>query len=100
VNTAEIATPLALVVALFAPPANVPLAPVCGGAVNVTVTPLIPVPFDVTVATSGFAKATLTTPFWPPPLVAVIAMVGAVAEPEPQLVRKLMARKIEARILA
>jgi len=30
----------------------------------------------------------------------MIAMVGAVAELEPQLVRKLMARKIKARILA
>src|ERR1700687_3751933 len=40
VNTAESATPLAFVTAVFTPPANVPLAPVCAGAVNVTVTPL------------------------------------------------------------
>src|SRR6202162_2475565 len=39
VNTAEVATPLAFVTAVFTPPANVPLAPVCAGAVNVTVTP-------------------------------------------------------------
>ena len=39
VNTVEVATPLALVTAVFTPPANVPLAPACAGAVNVTVTP-------------------------------------------------------------
>src|SRR6267154_1165710 len=39
VNMPEVATPLALVTAVFVPPANVPLAPVCAGAVNVTVTP-------------------------------------------------------------
>src|SRR6202051_4100295 len=39
VNVAEVATPLAFVIAVFTPPANVPLAPVCTGAVNVTVTP-------------------------------------------------------------
>ena len=39
VNTAEVATPLAFVTAVLTPPANVPLAPVCAGAVNVTVTP-------------------------------------------------------------
>jgi hypothetical protein len=39
VNTAEVATPLAFVTAVFTPPANVPLGPVCAGAVNVTVIP-------------------------------------------------------------
>lgn len=39
VNTADVANPLELVVAVFAPPANVPLGPDCAGAVNVTVTP-------------------------------------------------------------
>src|ERR1700739_3308947 len=39
VNIAEVATPLVLVTAVLTPPANVPLAPVCAGAVNVTVTP-------------------------------------------------------------
>jgi hypothetical protein len=51
VNTAEVATPLAFVVAVLAPPANVPLGPVCAGAVNVTVTPetgLLPASFTVT----------------------------------------------------
>src|SRR6266478_2173976 len=51
VNIAEVATPLALVTAVFTPPANVPLAPVCAGAVNVTVTPetgLLPASFTVT----------------------------------------------------
>jgi hypothetical protein len=50
VNTVEVATPLALVTAVFTPPANVPLAPVCAGAVNVTVTPetgLLPASFTV-----------------------------------------------------
>ena len=35
-NAAEVATPEALVIAVFAPPANVPLAPLCAGAMNVT----------------------------------------------------------------
>jgi hypothetical protein len=35
----DAATPLAFVVAVFTPPANVALAPVCAGAVNVTTTP-------------------------------------------------------------
>ena len=38
VNTGAVATPLAFVVAVFTPPANVPLAPL-PGAVNVTTTP-------------------------------------------------------------
>jgi hypothetical protein len=38
VNVTDVATPLAFVVAVFTPPANVPLAPL-PGAVNVTVTP-------------------------------------------------------------
>jgi hypothetical protein len=39
VKTAEVATPLAFVVAVLTPPANVPLGPVCAGAVNVTIIP-------------------------------------------------------------
>ena len=39
VKIADVATPAALVVAVFIPPANVPLAPLVG-AVNVSVTPL------------------------------------------------------------
>jgi hypothetical protein len=39
VKTADVATPLAFVVAVSIPLANVPLGPVSAGAVNVTVTP-------------------------------------------------------------
>jgi len=69
VNTAEVATPLAFVVAVFAPPAKVPLAPLVG-AVKVTTTPLTGLfPESVTVATSGAVKAVLITALWPEPLV-------------------------------
>jgi hypothetical protein len=50
VNTAAVATPLVFVVAVFTPPANVPLAP-DPGTVNVTITPLTGLPkASVTVA--------------------------------------------------
>jgi hypothetical protein len=49
VNTADVATPFAFVIAVSTPPANVPLGPVCAGAVNITVTPV-----------SGFPPASLT----------------------------------------
>ena len=69
VNTAEVATPLALVVAVFTPPANVPLAPL-PGAVNVTTTPLTGLfPESVTVATNGAPKAVLIGALCPDPLV-------------------------------
>jgi hypothetical protein len=71
VNAAEVATPLALVVAVFTPPAKLPLAPVLG-AVNVTVTPLTGFdPLSRTVTTSGNAKAELTATLCAEPLVAV-----------------------------
>jgi len=44
VKTADVATPLAFVVAVSTPPANVPLGPVSAGAVNVTVTPASAIP--------------------------------------------------------
>ena len=60
VKAADVATPEPLVMAVVTPPANVPEAPVAG-AVNVTVTPAIPLPFDVvTVAINRFVKAVLT----------------------------------------
>src|SRR5712671_1528171 len=74
VNVAEVATPLALVTAVFAPPANVPLAPVCAGAVNVTVTPetgLLLTSF--TVACNAVVNAVLTLAFCGVPPVALIA---------------------------
>jgi hypothetical protein len=59
VNTVDVATPDEFVVAVFAPPANVPEAPLLG-AVNVTVTPLTPLPPEFfTVTTSGLAKVVL-----------------------------------------
>jgi hypothetical protein len=75
VNVDDIATPLALVVAVFTPPANVPLGPVAG-AVNVTTTPLAGAPFAVTVATSGSPKAALTAWLCGVPAVAVIDRIG------------------------
>jgi hypothetical protein len=71
VNVADVATPLAFVVAVFTPPANVPLAPLAGG-VNVTTTPLTGLlPASVTVATRGAANAVLIVALCPVPLVAV-----------------------------
>jgi len=76
VNTAEVATPEALVTAVFTPPANVPLAPL-PGAVNVTVTPLTGLPPEsVTVATNGAAKAVLMVVVCPDPLVAAMDAAG------------------------
>ena len=70
-NVKDVATPLALVVAVFVPPANVPLAPLAGG-VNVTTTPLTGLlPASVTVATKSAANAVLMAALWPEPLVAV-----------------------------
>jgi hypothetical protein len=78
VNAAEVATPLALVVAVSTPPANVPLAPVVGTS-NVTSAPLtgfmLP---STTVATSGAANAALTVALCGVPLVAAIAISAPV----------------------
>jgi hypothetical protein len=60
VNTAAVATPLVFVVAVFTPPANVPLAP-DPGAVNVTTTPPTGLPkASVTVASRFVANAAFT----------------------------------------
>ena len=76
VNAAEVATPLAFVVAVFTPPANVPLAPLVG-AVNVTNTPLTGLfPASVTVATKAAANAELTVAFCPDPLVTTTLAAG------------------------
>jgi hypothetical protein len=66
-----VATPFALVVAVFTPPANVPPAPIAGTS-NVTSTPFSGDPPDVTVTTSGAANAALTVALCGVPLVAVI----------------------------
>src|ERR1019366_5270915 len=72
VNVAEVATPLPLVVAVFTPPAKLPLAPVAG-AVKVTVTPATGLPpLSFTVATSGAANAVLMAALCGVPLLAVI----------------------------
>jgi hypothetical protein len=69
---ADVATPDAFVVAVFAPPAKLPLAPVLGG-VNVTVTPFTGFPLaSVTVATSGAPNAVSSFALCVVPLVAVI----------------------------
>jgi hypothetical protein len=69
------AFPFASVVAVVLE--RVQLAPVVAGAANVTDTPLAAVPLDVTFATSGLANAVPTAALCPPPLAAVITMVGA-----------------------
>jgi hypothetical protein len=72
VNTADVATPLAFVVAVFTPPAKVPLAALAG-ALNVTTTPVTGLlPASFTVATSGAANAVLIVVFCGVPLIAVI----------------------------
>jgi hypothetical protein len=89
VNSVEVAAPLALVVSVSVavPFANVPLAPVAG-AVKVTVTPLVGVPFVVTVATNGAANAVLTVALCVAPPVAEIDSTGGgvILLPEPQFV--------------
>src|SRR5215471_21168785 len=72
VKVAEVATPLALVVAVFTPPAKVPLAPLTG-AVKVTTTPLSGFPpLSFTVATSGAANAVPIVALCGVPLVATM----------------------------
>src|SRR5258708_22517056 len=75
---AAVATPCALVTAVFTPPANVPLAPLVG-AVNVTVTPFTGLlDASLTVACSCVANAVLMVALWGVPAVAVI-LAGALA---------------------
>ena len=76
VNVAAVATPLPFVVAVFTPPAKVPLAPL-PGAVNVTVTlPTGLFPASVTVATNGVPKAVLIDALCPEPLVTTTFAAG------------------------
>jgi hypothetical protein len=77
VNVADVATPLVFVVAVFTPPANVPLAPL-PGAVNVTTTPLTGLlPASVTVATKGAENGELIVALCPEPLVTAMLAGGA-----------------------
>jgi len=77
VNAAEAATPLPFVVAVFNPPAKLPLAPLVG-AVNVTTTPLTPLfPASVTVATNGAVNPVLIAALCPDPLVTTTFAAGA-----------------------
>ena len=72
VKTAARATPEAFVTAVFTPPANVPLAPL-PGAVNVTFTPLTPLPKEsLTVACNCVAKVVLMDALCGVPAVAVM----------------------------
>jgi hypothetical protein len=75
VNTGAVATPLEFVVAVFTPPAKVPLAPV-PGAENVTVIPLVGAPFVVTVAASCVANAVPTAALCGVPPLALTDMTG------------------------
>lgn len=106
VKTAEVATPLALVVAAFTPPAKVPVAPEAG-AVKVTVTPVVGDPPVVTVATSGAANDEATAALCAVPLVTAMASTGGggvefeLLQPvrknklDPIKAVKMMARKLE-----
>jgi hypothetical protein len=77
VNVGAVATPLAFVTAVFNPPANVPLAPVCAGAANVTVAPLTGFPpLSFTVACRAVANAELIAALWGVPAVAVMEAAG------------------------
>jgi hypothetical protein len=76
VNVAEVATPLAFVVAVLTPPAKVPLAPLAG-AVKVTTTPLTGLfPASVTAAIRAAANAVLIVALCGVPLVAVTLAAG------------------------
>ena len=76
VNVADVATPLAFVVAVLTPPANVPLAPLVGG-VNVTSTPFTGLLKEsLTVACSCAANAVLTLALCGVPAVAVTVAGG------------------------
>jgi hypothetical protein len=78
VNAGAVATPLAFVVAVFTPPAKVPLAPLVGAA-NVTTTPLNRLlPASRTVAWSCVANAELIVALCGVPAVAVTLAGGPV----------------------
>jgi len=78
VKIAGVATPLALVVAVFTPPAKVPLAPVAGTS-KVTSAPLTGFRLlSSTVTDSGAPKAALTIALCGVPLVVVIDMTAPV----------------------
>jgi hypothetical protein len=79
VNTAEVAIPDVLVVAVFTPAANVPEA-LLAGAVNVTVTPLTGFPAEsFTVATRGLVNEVVTVALCGvPPVAAIEAALPAV----------------------
>jgi hypothetical protein len=78
-NTADVATPLAFVVAVFTPPANVPLGPFCAGAVNVTTIPGNGFPaLSFTVAFKVDAKETpVIVPCGVPPVAVIEFTEGA-----------------------
>jgi hypothetical protein len=96
VNVVEVAMPFAPVVSVSvaSPFAKVPLAP-DAGAVNVTSTPAAGVPFEVTLATSGSAKASPNAALCLVPFASLME-VGEGEEDPPQLVRKPMATQIKA----
>ena len=72
VKTAAVATPWAFVVAVFKPPANVPLAPLTGGA-KVTVKPLTGLLNEsFTVAWNWVPNAVVTATLCGVPAVAVM----------------------------
>jgi hypothetical protein len=76
VNVADVATPDAFVVAVFAPPAKLQLAPLLGD-VNVTVTPFTGFPLAlVTVTTRGAGKDVLIAALCGVPLVAATPPPG------------------------
>src|SRR5271168_1047884 len=81
VSTAEVATPLAPVVAVLTPPAKVPPGPVTG-AVKVTTTPGTGAPVtSVTVTASGAVKAVFTVALCGVPPVATMLAAASVPVP-------------------
>src|SRR5579864_1037243 len=69
----EVARPCALVLTVFTPPANVPLAPVCEGGVNVTLAFGTGFPrLSATSATNGLLNDVLMVALWLDPLTTVM----------------------------
>jgi hypothetical protein len=85
VNIEDVATPLASVVAVFTPPANVTLAPL-DGALNVTSTPLRGSPLlSTTCTTNGAMNGVLIAALCRDPLCGTSCAGGPTAFVKPKL---------------
>ncbi len=98
VNAADVASPFSSVVAVFTPPANVPLAPL-PGTLNVTTTPAIGLPLpSVTFATRGRPKAVLMSVFCGVPLLAATT-VGVAPVPFIVTTRGVAGKLLSVRLI-